>query len=94
MAEAEINAIDGRIEVLVAAYDRLVLKLVYDGAACHRCGGRHACHRRRRCKWPTAVDPAFIVVVDGDDDTPAGHADPATRASTTPQQLLLPAPPR
>ena len=31
MATAEITAIDERVEVLVAAYDQLLLKLVYDG---------------------------------------------------------------
>ena len=31
MAKAEITAIDDRVEVLVAAHDQLLLKLVYDG---------------------------------------------------------------
>ena len=93
MAKAEITAIDDRVEVLVAAHDQLLLKLVYDGnpPATAAADGKPPVIPATAGGAPQAasgpppavpavitVDPAVIVVVDGDDDT---HAAPATRAA-------------
>jgi flagellin-specific chaperone FliS len=94
MATAEITAIDDRVEVLVAAHDQLLLKLVYDGTppaadgtppvVPATAGGTLQAASGTPPAVPVviAVEPAVIFVVDGEDDTPAAHDASTTRAAT------------
>ena len=94
MATAEITAIDDRVEVLVAAHDQLLLKLVYDGTPPAAdgtppvfpatAGGTPQAASGTPPAVPVviAVDPSVIFVVAGEDDTPAAHDASTTRAAT------------